>query len=89
MQGIEALFAERHLKELKEKEENQQVEIERVRQQCEGYAIQVQETGQGLFELLQRHRVLSDEIQIYQKQAENKETATQVSQHNLFVLYLN
>lgn len=79
MQGVEASFAERRLRELIAEQEKQQAGIERVRQQCESYASQIQEAGQGLAELLQRQKVLANEIEIFKQDVEAKDAATQVS----------
>ena len=52
--------------------------IDRVRQQCESYAAQIQEAGQGLAELLQRQRIVANEIEIFKQDVESKEASIQV-----------
>ncbi|OEH79680.1 hypothetical protein cyc_06864 [Cyclospora cayetanensis] len=80
LKGVEATFAERCLHEIWGEQEKQQAGIERVRQQCEAYAIQIQEAGQGLSELLQRQRVLANEIDIFRKDVESKDATIQCHQ---------
>lgn len=75
---MEASFAEKRLRELLAEQQREQEGIDRVRQQSECYASQIQMAGQGLAELLERHKVLANEIEVFKQDIEAKEATTQV-----------
>ncbi|KAL8447424.1 hypothetical protein Emed_004378 [Eimeria media] len=77
---LEADSAQKRLRELAEAQQREQVGIERVRQQCESYANQMQVATQGLAELLDRQKVLANELDVFSQDIKAKEATTQQQQ---------
>ncbi|KAL8455072.1 hypothetical protein Emag_001097 [Eimeria magna] len=77
LKTLEVDSAQKRLRELTEAQQREQLGIERVRQQCESYANQMQVTTQGLAELLERQKVLASELDVFSQDIKNKEATTQ------------
>ncbi|KAL8431603.1 hypothetical protein ACSSS7_005197 [Eimeria intestinalis] len=77
LKTLEADSAQKSLRQLMEAEEREQKGIERLRQQCESYANQMQVATQGLAELLERQKVLANELHVFSQDIKAKEATTQ------------